>query len=387
MAAAPPILSAQRDLSRTYGAGASSYDETALADWRTKWDDAAAASKRGAWRDSIACLEDCVQARPDFAKGYVPLSRAYGRAGNRLAVRTTLQRGLEACAGRGGAHLILDEIRKIEAQSGGTSGAVLEAAEAADAAAAPMPPVAGRQSSLPSAAAESLLAAGFERSGWAWHHAPTGTMVIEASDGGQPEVYNSGLAQCDIDERVALSFAASAWDDGFGRRLVRWVADAIVLDGAAPEAVGLESAPAADDEGAVDVGLSRLPTAERLGATATRRLRIHTWGDKVVGQLNLERECGCRRHFNAKPLNGRGGGANLKLNATQDSRIVRNVCSSMQEGEGLEWLRRVVRAIEERDEHSVSVFCSQGRHRSVSAALILRARYYPEAEMVHVKMR
>ena len=56
-------------------------------------------------------------------------------------------------------------------------------------------------------------------------------------------------------------------------------------------------------------------------------------------------------------------------------------------GEGLEWLRRVVRAIEAEDLHCASVFCSQGRHRSVSAALILRSRYYPNAEFVPLNMR
>ena len=50
-------------------------------------------------------------------------------------------------------------------------------------------------------------------------------------------------------------------------------------------------------------------------------------------------------------------------------------------------LRRVVAAIERTDEHRISVYCSQGRHRSVSAALILQSRYYPKAEFVPLKMR
>ena len=82
----------------------------------------------------------------------------------------------------------------------------------------------------------------------------------------------------------------------------------------------------------MDVGLSRLPPATVLGATEERALTIYTWGDKVVSQHALEHECDCHRHFNAKPLNGRGGGADLKRNATQDARIVRNVCASMAGG-------------------------------------------------------
>ena len=106
-----------------------------------------------------------------------------------------------------------------------------------------------------------------------------------------------------------------------------------------------------------------------------------------MSQQALEQETGCKRHFNAKPLNGRGGGANLKHNATQEPQIVRNVCSSMQGGEGAEWLRRVIGVIEHHDESVVSVYCSQGRHRSVSAAIILKSRYYPNAEFVPIKMR
>lgn len=244
-------------------------------------------------------------------------------------------------------------------------------------------------------AAASLLAAGFERQGWAWQHAETGTMVIEATDGGMPEVYNESLPQADVDARVALSFSLAAWDADFGSRLLRWVRDAIVQDGAAAVEDGEADsdngkAAAAQEEAAraVDVGLSMLPTAEALGANVQRQLTIYTWGDKVVSQLNLEKETGCTKHFNAKPLSGRGGGADLKCNATQDARIVRNVVGCMRDGEGSLWLRRVVQAVEAcRDGSAISVYCSQGRHRSVSAALILASRYYPLAQVVHIKMR
>jgi hypothetical protein len=195
--------------------------------------------------------------------------------------------------------------------------------------------------------------------------------------------------QADIDERVALSFAVGAWE-GFGAGLVRWVADAIVQDGADGAGPAYDDGTHGEDEeddGAVDVGIDRLPTPAQLGATTDRPLTIYTWGDKVVSQVHLEHETGCVRHFNAKPLNGRGGGASLKVNATQDARIVRNVCASMAGGEGAEWLRRLVHTVERADEHAISVYCSQGRHRSVGAALVLVNRYYPNARFVPIKMR
>ena len=399
-----------RDLSGTYGAGASGYELDALQAWKQQWDAAAAAAKARDWTETIILLEKCVLMRPDFAKGYMTLSRVYGQAagGDPSARAAALRRGLKACAAQGEASRpLLQELRRVEPASAEVAVAGAEAPEpsaeetvagvqaardeAAGACAETPPPEVQRQSSLPRVAADSLSAAGFERRGWAWVHPRTGTLVIEAADeGAPPEVYNSSLRQADIDAFVALTFGG-AWDADTGARLARWVEDAIVLDAAAgpegPEGAAAAAAALAEDEAAVDVGLSRLPTAEALGASSGRALRLYTWGDKVVSQHALERECDCHRHFNAKPLNGRGGGADLKRNATQDARIVRNVCASMAGGEGLEWLRRVVRAIEAEDLHCASVFCSQGRHRSVSAALILRSRYYPNAEFVPLNMR
>ena len=365
--------------------------------WEAQWDEAARLAKERQWPAVVELLERCSRERPDFGKGYVPLSRALRQLDQLDGAVAVLRRGLENCASSGSAAPILGELRRLEGDprpaSETTSAAASDAAaEAAALAAAPAPtttPSIQRQSSLPSVAAQSLLDAGFEREGWAWWHEGSGTRVIESDDGGTPpEVYNPQLAQADIDARVSLTFELGAWGDGFGRRLLRWIQDALVQDGATAEEVGIDADEGEDEDArAVDVGLSRLPTAEALGATRGRKLTVYTWGDKVVSQKHLEDETGCTRHFNAKPLNGRGGGANLKLNATQDNRVVRNVASSMLEGEGQLWLRRVVAEIERADLGKVSVFCSQGRHRSVSAALVLCQRYYPGAELVAVKMR
>ena len=380
----PPLPT--RSLSAAYGAGASAHDEHTLQAWQKSWHEAISASKDKQWADVVEILENCVSMRPDFAKGYVPLSRAYRALHHDTEAVNVLHRGLKNCAFQGSAESVLAELRRVSAAA---EEAVDDAAGAASSSSgAAEPPLAARESSLKRAAAESLCAAGFVRDGYAWRHEGTGTLVIESDGCSEPEVYHKALIQADVDEYTRLAFASGAWD-GFGVRLVRWIKSAIVLDRADGQQQhdDDDEAEEADESGAVDVGLERLPTPDQLGADVSRALTIYTWGDKVVSKVHLEQETGCTRHFNAKPLDGRGGGADLKVNATQDPRIVRNVSSSMLRGEGAEWLKAVVREIERSDEHQVSIFCSQGRHRSVSAALILKTRYYPAASFVPLKMR
>ena len=94
-----------RDLSGTYGAGASGYELDALQAWKHQWDAAAAAAKARDWTETIILLEKCVLMRPDFAKGYMTLSRVYGQAagagGDPSARAGALHRGLKACAAQG----------------------------------------------------------------------------------------------------------------------------------------------------------------------------------------------------------------------------------------------------------------------------------------------
>ena len=138
--------------------------------------------------------------------------------------------------------------------------------------------------------------------------------------------------------------------------------------------------------------LEKLPDIEEMESKigksieTGRTLHIITWGDKKERKHNIT-QLGAEVHFNAKPLDGRGGGADLKVNATQDPRIVRNVVQSMMGGVGKMWLERAIDKIEQGDLHCISTFCAQGRHRSVSSALILKAKYYPNATFQHIKMK
>ena len=109
-----------RDLSGTYGAGASGYELDALQAWKHQWDAAAAAAKARDWTETIILLEKCVLMRPDFAKGYMTLSRVYGQAagGDPSARAAALRRGLKACAAQGEASRpLLQELRRVEPAS------------------------------------------------------------------------------------------------------------------------------------------------------------------------------------------------------------------------------------------------------------------------------
>ena len=109
------MLLPTRDLSSSYGAGASAYDLEAMQRWKQNWDAAAAAAKAKDWPHALMLLEKSVMMRPDFAKGYVPLSRAYGQAGDPGSRLAALHRGLAACAAHGKARPLLEELRKVEA--------------------------------------------------------------------------------------------------------------------------------------------------------------------------------------------------------------------------------------------------------------------------------
>merc|ERR1712039_1104815 len=129
-----------------------------------------------------------------------------------------------------------------------------------------------------------------------------------------------------------------------------------------------------------------------LETTRYRKVHIYTWGcDNGKTQAGVQMLPGKPKvHLDARSLNGRGGGADLSCDATQEPQIVRNVITSMKEGRGREWLVAAVRRIEcgsdgrSGSQACISVYCSKGRHRSVGAALILQALVYPNATFEHL---
>lgn len=142
---------------------------------------------------------------------------------------------------------------------------------------------------------------------------------------------------------------------------------------------------------------TKLPTPQELSCAiwpdsartiaSTRVLKIFTWGDALMKKSALKAR-GSQFDINAKPFNGRGGGVDIKNNnALQDPKIMLNVASSMAEERGRLMLRQTVRKIEEEDLHTISTFCSKGRHRSVSAAVLLKLIYFPNATIEHLTIK
>jgi hypothetical protein len=184
-----------------------------------------------------------------------------------------------------------------------------------------------------------------------------------------------------VSEWLELTLASDPSGSNFGESFLRWLDGYIHLNSAMADpkaASGSESGRHIPQDGeipAVDVGLSRLPPPDHscFGATKERLLTIYTWGDALLTKAAL-RKLGSQLDINAKPLNGRGGGANTRYNALQDRRIMRNVVSSMSEGTGLLVLKRTIQAIEADDLHIISVFCTKGRHRCEQRAYTMHAR-------------
>ena len=63
-------------------------------------------------------------------------------------------------------------------------------------------------------------------------------------------------------------------------------------------------------------------------------------------------------HPHPQPLNGRGGGADLKRNALQDGRIALNVAASLAEHDGSRLLRNVLKKVGEEDDRAPLPFCT-----------------------------
>ena len=85
LAAAPPDAVptaptvSERSLSESYGAGASQYEEAALAEWKARGQLAADAAKRKDWQAASAEFAACVELRPDWEKGHSCLARVQAK--------------------------------------------------------------------------------------------------------------------------------------------------------------------------------------------------------------------------------------------------------------------------------------------------------------------
>lgn len=257
----------------------------------------------------------------------------------------------------------------------------------------------------------SLQAACFEQFGLCFIHGkfPRCEVEVELDDSlGNATITitatAAGLGEAELARFVAMELAADRPQE-FGAQLVEGVQSMLHMSGteadAAPDGSG---GGAAADGGAAGNGGSMLERAlEKLPSIAQvrshprwvdsgldvkrdRRLHIYTWGDALMKKTALKSR---RSQFdvNAKPLNGRGGGADTKQNALQDQRIMVNVAGSLADARGMQLLVQTLRKIEAEDLSVISTFCTKGRHRSVSLALLLKHGFYPHATIEHLTIK
>ena len=219
-----------------------------------------------------------------------------------------------------------------------------------------------------------------------WMHKESG-LTIQIDDK-QPgvHVWAPGISDADLVTWVDLELNANPDRESFGTHLMKYMENLSMMAG--------QEADAEEDKMGSNMSpsnyihlMAKLPSIEELSVAidAHRTLTIYTFGDKLKSKEVVKR-LGSQFEINAKPLNGRGGGADTKLNALEDERIMRNVASSMSDGVGWLMLQRTLQKIESEGLLCISIFCSKGRHRSVSMAELMR-HYYMNAHVVHLTIR
>ena len=109
LAAAPPDAVptaptvSERSLSESYGAGASQYEEAALAEWKARGQLAADAAKRKDWQAASAEFAACVELRPDWEKGHACLARVQAKVAAAAQQQPEHQSGVVSAEAEAGA--------------------------------------------------------------------------------------------------------------------------------------------------------------------------------------------------------------------------------------------------------------------------------------------
>ena len=237
--------------------------------------------------------------------------------------------------------------------------------------------------------AQSLADAGFSACGGACHVHDEG-ITVELGGTVSVTVDSGDVSEADVSLFLELQQKRDPGE--FGEALLEWVRAA--KNGDAPGFGGGGGGDGGGDGGggggsggggddADDSFACFLPGAEELGADPNRKLLIFTWGRKVM-KWEAVRQKGAQQNFNASVLNGRGAGVDLRKMNGLDPEVQRCVgrCPRCPQ-----WLALTVGAIEKKDLAVIAINCAKGRHRSVAAAELLRALYYPSANVQHLTIR
>lgn len=216
-------------------------------------------------------------------------------------------------------------------------------------------------SSMAGKISPSLLDAGFKGyPNGLYSHLKDG---ITVSLGDKLSVSVDGIESDDLTDWLELQLLEDL--DKFGAKLLDWAT-----------ACRSEEPGFAQGAEEVEVGdyVEYLPTVEH---NSGRDLTIITWGKAFRKVAPPESQA----NFNACILNGRGGGADLRVDNGLTEQVQKNVASC---GLFPRWLEMCIHKIESEGLSIVSINCTKGRHRSVAAAEILKKVYYPAATMMHI---
>jgi len=127
-----------------------------------------------------------------------------------------------------------------------------------------------------------------------------------------------------------------------------------------------------------------------LETTRHRPMQAYIWGDKVVSKSDLESQPGNPKlHLDSRNMTSTGTkGIDLRKNATEDPRIVLSAIDNMITDEFIEAILKIETGGEnDAPVDALSIYCSQGKHRSVSVAIILKKLVYPKMKLRRVAMR
>ena len=253
----------------------------------------------------------------------------------------------------------------------------------------------------------SLQEVGYEKHGMCFIHGKEPRCEVELFDLAELEarseifvtVTAAGLGEEELANFVAMELAANRPAE-FCAQLLEGVKNMLHMSGVEANAETVSGGTTTTTGNADDLltrTLEKLPSVEeirshprwldhKLRINRDRQLHIYTWGDALMKKTALK-----SRHsqfdVNAKPLNGRGGGADTKQNTLQDQRIMLNVAASLADARGMQLLVQTLRKIEADDLQTISFFCTKGRHRSVSLAVLLQQAFYPNAKVEHLTIR
>jgi len=113
-----------------------------------------------------------------------------------------------------------------------------------------------------------------------------------------------------------------------------------------------------------------------------RELNIYSYGKKHRKRLPPQMKC--QANFNACILSGRRAGLNLKkLNG-----LSLDVQKSVETSKNFDtFLSMIVKKIEKDNLTSIAIYCSAGRHRSVTCCEILKKKLYPKSKVYHVELK